>query len=678
MEQDMTKKIEPESILKCSIPVMRLMCMALVMSVLIVSRTLALTPVEKHGHLRVQGAHIVDEHGEPVVLRGYGLFWHQWPEGGPFYNKDCVNWLIDDFKCTIIRPYIGHELGGYVANPKKAIDYCDIVVQTCIDRGIYVIVNLHTYEAVENEAKAAEFFATQSKKWGGYKNVLFQPWNEPLNTDKGHNWSSVIKPYHERLVKVIRDNDPDDIDNIIILGTETWSQDVDKAADDPVAGTNLVYSLHFYCNSEWHQQFLLDKASYAYTRGLPMIADEYGFSNPSADGPFNTDWGGKWLDWLESKKIGHIPFAIGNKYETMCALKTGNTNYTGGWDPQADLKESGRFFREYFRKWNADEFSGEVSDPGPYTITLSAGSGGSIGLSPQKQEYSRGEEVTVTAVPDQGMVFGGWTGIYDTANPATITVRADMTIGASFLVEGQIIMNGTFDMSTEHWSLGQGEGYGNSSATLECIDGEAVITVTNGGTEVWHVQLTQKALALEGGSSYLLRFDARAQSPVGFSVGVGETEGTYEKYGIADFSITTGMQTYGLAVDPPHSTTTARLEFNLGTVPATTVTLDNISLKKKDATGMKQAARAEGGLSQPVYSRYVHTGGNGVLVINVPGSDIRRIEGFLPDGRCLFFQSVAQSGTVRIPIVKGAGQNITLRIVSKSGSQMIVPVQPVH
>merc|ERR1711972_1229682 len=68
---------------------------------------------------------------------------------------------------------------------------------------------------------------------------IFETYNEPLQQD----WPGVIKPYHEQLVSEIRSYARD---SIIVLGTRTWSQDVDLAAYDPVYGTNLAYTLHFY------------------------------------------------------------------------------------------------------------------------------------------------------------------------------------------------------------------------------------------------------------------------------------------------------------------------------------------------------------------------------------------------------------------------------------------------
>jgi aryl-phospho-beta-D-glucosidase BglC (GH1 family) len=61
-----------------------------------------------------------------------------------------------------------------------------------------------------------------------------------------------------KVVNAIRANDAN---AIIILGTPTWSQDVDVAAQSPVTGTNLMYTLHYYAAT--HKQSLRDKAQAA-------------------------------------------------------------------------------------------------------------------------------------------------------------------------------------------------------------------------------------------------------------------------------------------------------------------------------------------------------------------------------------------------------------------------------
>ena len=96
--------------------------------------------------------------------------------------------------------------------------------------------------------------------------MIYETYNEPT----GVTWAQ-IKPYHEAVVAAIR---AVDTDNLIVLGTPNWSQDVDLAAADPVAGTNLLYTLHFYACT--HKQSLRDKANKAISMGLPLFVTEFG------------------------------------------------------------------------------------------------------------------------------------------------------------------------------------------------------------------------------------------------------------------------------------------------------------------------------------------------------------------------------------------------------------------
>ena len=72
--------------------------------------------VEKHGQLSVKGNRIVDKNGDPVALHGMCLYWSQWK--GQFYNYNCVQWLRDDWKCTVVRASMAVESGGYLTNPE--------------------------------------------------------------------------------------------------------------------------------------------------------------------------------------------------------------------------------------------------------------------------------------------------------------------------------------------------------------------------------------------------------------------------------------------------------------------------------------------------------------------------------------------------------------------------------
>lgn len=60
--------------------------------------------------------------------------------------------------------------------------------------------------------------------------MIYEICNEPNN---GTSWKE-IKSYARSVISTIRKNDKK---AVIVVGTPTWSQDVDQAAADPIKGT---------------------------------------------------------------------------------------------------------------------------------------------------------------------------------------------------------------------------------------------------------------------------------------------------------------------------------------------------------------------------------------------------------------------------------------------------------
>ncbi|TFI58963.1 glycoside hydrolase family 5 protein [Sphingomonas parva] len=293
------------------------------------------TPVERHGQLRVEGNRIVDARGEPVVLRGMSLFWSQWAP--QFYNRGAVAWLRDDWKADVVRAAIAVHSGGYMEHPDRETKKAEAVIDAAIASGLYVIVDWHAHQP-EPEA-AAHFFSHIARKYGHLPNIIYETWNEPLDTQ---DWSRVIKPYHLAVIPKIREADPD---NLIVAGTQTWSQDVDKAAVDPLPFTNLAYTLHFYAGT--HRQSLRDKADDALAKGAALFVTEWGTTPASGDGPVDVEETRKWWDFLEANKLSYLNWSITTKRESSAALLPG-ADARGGWK-ENDLTPSGRLVREHLR-----------------------------------------------------------------------------------------------------------------------------------------------------------------------------------------------------------------------------------------------------------------------------------------------------------------------------------------
>jgi endoglucanase len=289
-------------------------------------------PVVKFGKLQVVGNKIVDKDGDPVQLRGMSFFWSQWI--GKYYNAATVKWLKDDWRCNIVRAAMAVEEGGYLLQPVSEKKKVTDVVDAAIDEGIYVIIDWHDHHAFNNTKKAKEFFAQMAQQYGDTPNVIYELFNEPEQV----SWTNQVKPYHQAVIDTIRFYDPD---NLIICGTTTWSQDVDVAANDPLIGTNIAYTLHFYAGS--HKQFLRDKATTALNKGVALMVTEFGTTDASGDGAVDQVETAKWFQFLDEHKISWCNWSIADKEEGSAALKPGAGN-SGGWS-NANLTTSGRFIK---------------------------------------------------------------------------------------------------------------------------------------------------------------------------------------------------------------------------------------------------------------------------------------------------------------------------------------------
>jgi endoglucanase len=208
-----------------------------------------------YGQLSVSNGQLVGSSGQAVVLRGMSLFWSSFSDGSPFYTADVVKQLKCQWNVNLVRAAMGVEEGsGYLSNQAAQMAMVKAVIQGAIDNGIYVIVDWHDHNAQNHKSQAIEFFKQIATQYGSNPNIIYETFNEPLQVD----WNSVVKPYHVDVVAAIRAIDKK---NVIVLGTPTWSQDVDQAANNPVSGTNLCYTLHYYAAS--HKQSLRDKTTAA-------------------------------------------------------------------------------------------------------------------------------------------------------------------------------------------------------------------------------------------------------------------------------------------------------------------------------------------------------------------------------------------------------------------------------
>jgi endoglucanase len=291
------------------------------------------TPVEKYGLLKVKGTQIVDKAGNPVQLKGVSLFWSQW--GFMFWNEEAISYIVKNWNVTVIRAAMGVAKGGYLEH-KEEKELVKKAVDIAVKNGIYVIIDWHDHEASYHAKEAEAFFREMARLYKDTPNVMFEPYNEPLVNE---SWESV-KKYSERIIKIIR---KEGAQNIVLVGSPSWSRDVDSAALDPIKKyKNVAYTLHFYAGS--HREDIREKAEFAMKRGLALFVTEWGTSIDTGDGGYDPEESDLWIQFMDKYKISWCNWSLIDKPETTSILKPGASK-TGGWTDN-DLTESGKYIRD--------------------------------------------------------------------------------------------------------------------------------------------------------------------------------------------------------------------------------------------------------------------------------------------------------------------------------------------
>lgn len=259
-------------------------------------------PVSYYGQLQTSGNRIIgSSYSEPVQVKGMSFFWSNWQ--GQYWNSGTVDRMVEEFKCEILRCSLGVDDQGSIYNGGD-VGALRSVMDAAIAKDIYVIVDWHSHGAHNNTNAAKSFFSEIARDYGKYDNVIFELYNEPTKV----SWSTV-KGYAEQVIPEIRKYS----DNLIIVGTPTWSQDVDAAANDPINDSNVAYVLHFYAGT--HGGSLRGKGDAALSKNAAVFVSEWGTVNADGDGSVNVGSTEQWLSWMDSNKLSWCNWAISNKAE---------------------------------------------------------------------------------------------------------------------------------------------------------------------------------------------------------------------------------------------------------------------------------------------------------------------------------------------------------------------------
>lgn len=298
----------------------------------------AIDPVKRYGKLQVNGSQLCDKNGNPVILRGVSLGWHNlWPR---FYNKQVVGTLKNDWHCTVIRAAIGQHIeDNYRENPEYAMECLTAVVESAIKENIYVIIDWHSHELRTEEAKA--FFAMMAKKYGKHPHIIYEIYNEPVED----SWAD-LKQYAAEVIGEIRKYDPD---NVVLVGCPHWDQDIHLVAESPLTGfDNVMYTVHFYAAT--HGDYLRQRTEDAVKKGIPVFISESGATEASGDGKIDPESEELWIQMCERLGISWVCWSISDKNES-CSMLLPRATATGPWADDV-IKTYGKLVKGLLLKYN--------------------------------------------------------------------------------------------------------------------------------------------------------------------------------------------------------------------------------------------------------------------------------------------------------------------------------------
>ncbi len=321
------------------------------------SVSIAQTPLEKHGQLKVEGKHLVNSTGQAIQLKGVATHGLQW--FGDFYKGGiAVQSAAKDWNAQVIRLSVYIYEQGYLDNPNLQPEDFDKMIfsiaDSCVENGVYCIIDWHIHHPgfpAYYLKDGKQFFDKMAKRYAGVPNILYEIANEPNKSGykeiEGHEvtWQE-IKEYANEVIPVIRKHSPK---AVILVGTPAWSSlgqsggmKWEDISDAPLKHENVLYVLHFYAaGHKFHEA--VDAAA----EKLPLFVTEWASATWERDSQNDPESTARWLDVLNRHKIGWTYWNFAPGDSIFNAFKEGTKPVRKDLDPKGpNVSETGKLIYE--------------------------------------------------------------------------------------------------------------------------------------------------------------------------------------------------------------------------------------------------------------------------------------------------------------------------------------------
>jgi aryl-phospho-beta-D-glucosidase BglC (GH1 family) len=127
---------------------------------------------------------------------------------------------------------------------------------------------------------------------------------------------------------------------------------------------------------------------------------------------------------------------------------------------------------------------------------------------------------------------------------------------------GTPVYTSNFQSSNDGWTV-----YKQSTAAFQLsrADNALNVTITNGGTEGWHIQLVKNNIQLKAGKKYRFSFKAKSETTRSLSAYIGMSVDPWSSYsGYNSVTVSDSFKVFTYVFDQSKNDNTARMVFDLG------------------------------------------------------------------------------------------------------------------
>jgi hypothetical protein len=127
---------------------------------------------------------------------------------------------------------------------------------------------------------------------------------------------------------------------------------------------------------------------------------------------------------------------------------------------------------------------------------------------------------------------------------------------------GTTVYQSNFNTSNDGWNL---QKQGTAVCQLSRADNSLKVSVSNGGTESWHVQLVKNSIQLKAGKKYRYSFKAKTETVRSFTSYIGKSVSPWSAYsGYNGGTASDTFTVFTYVFDQNEDDNTARIAFDLG------------------------------------------------------------------------------------------------------------------